>query len=452
MESLLVRAAARTRRSSRQVRIFCCWAAGLIASLATAVRAEESPSLSRGDGREVALPELLAVAERDAPRARLAAQRRTYADAARAGATALFTQNPTVQFGVGPRFAGSSRDFDMQVSIGQPIDIAGQRGRRLDAAQRLREQLDAEALATRWDIRREVTLAYRLASVARERVAAVERWVEFADAMLAIARRRLQAGDIGIIDVSVVELDAAQARQGRLIAARELRASELRLCEVSGWPLEAPPRPSGSLEQPRAVPPLAELLGRANAQHPELSADRAAQAEAGARAELADREAWPAPTLGVQFTREGSLDGPANHIVLGTLGLPLPLWQSNQGERARARVDAEVARVAAGASEQRLRLAIARAHSELESASGRIELFDAKIKPILKTSLTSLQRGFEAGEIGSRDVALARERLLVAERDALTAHADYVSAWSELEGALGEPLEGAVPAADGEPQ
>jgi outer membrane protein TolC len=155
----------------------------------------------------------------------------------------------------------------------------------------------------------------------------------------------------------------------------------------------------------------------------------------------------------VQYTREGSLAGPANHIVLGTLGMPLPLWQSNQSERARTRVDAEVAHIEEAASAQRLRLAIAHAHSELQSASARIELFNSTIKPALETGLTSLQRGFAAGEIGARDFALAGERFLSVERDALAAHADYVTALSELESALGGPIEGASRGpADAEPQ
>ncbi len=451
MEKSSPREAARARRRSRRVRACCC-VAGLVA-LAVPAQADTGTPMFGGPAPEVSLAELMAVAERDAPGARLAAGRRAYADAAHSGADPLFSQNPTAQLGIGPRFAGNSRGLDVQAALGQPIEVAGERGLRLDAARHLRDQLDAEAAAARWDIRREVTLAYRLTSVAQFRVTASSRWVALADEMLAIARRRLEVGDIGVIDFSIAQVDAAHARQAMLSAEQELRAVQLRLCEVSGWPLEEPPNVGGSLEPRRAVPALVELLSRANEQHPQLRAGRAASAEAVARARLADREAWPAPTLGVQYTREGSLAGPANHIVLGTLGLPLPLWQSNQAERARTRVDAEVARIEAAASAQHLRLAIARAHSDLESASARIELFNSTIKPALETGLTSLQRGFEAGEIGARDFALAGERFLSAERDALAAHADYVTALSELESALGGPLEGASRGAvNAEPQ
>lgn len=410
-------------------------------------RAESVELEPDGTTREVTLEELLAFAERNAPALQVAGRRRGHGAAEREGAAPLLRDNPAVQLGIGPRFeGGAAGDFDFTLSLGQPLEIAGQRGLRLDAADRLSERLDAEVAAIRWDVRRQVILGYRMAVVARERVRVSESLVAFAEDMLRFAERRLAAGEASAIDVRIAEGDAAQARQAKILAERDLRSIQLGLCEITGWPIENPPLPRGGLEAPRAVPPLRSVLALAGDRHPELRVRRAAVAEARSRVDLADREAWPTPTLGVSLTREGRGGVPTedpSYIVLGTLGLPLPFWQRNQGERARARVDEDVARAEESTTERVLRARIARAHSDLRAAAERLHVFTSAVTPSLEDSLTLLRRGLDAGELSLIDVAVARERFLQTQRDALAAYEDYYRALVELEYVVGSELPGA---------
>jgi cobalt-zinc-cadmium efflux system outer membrane protein len=397
---------------------------------------------------EVGLDELLAFAERNAPALQVATRRRGYGEAAREGASPLLPYNPAVQFAIGPRIEGSeARDFDFTTSLGQPVEIAGQRGLRLDAADRLSDRLDAELGVTRWDVRRQVILGYRTAVVARERVRISDRLVSFADDLLRIAQRRLAAGEGSAIDVRIAETDAAQARQAKILAERDLRSLQLSLCEITGWPIESPPLPRAGLDPPRPVPALRAVLALAGERHPELRSRRAATAEAHARAELADREAWPTPIFGVSVAREGrgaTATESTSYIVLGTVGLPLPFWQLNQGERARAHVDVEVARTEESTTARTLRARIARAHSALRAAAERVQVFTSAVTPSLEDSLALLRRGLDAGEISLLDVAVARERFLQTQRDALSAYEDYYRALVELEYVVGAELEAMV--------
>jgi cobalt-zinc-cadmium efflux system outer membrane protein len=421
-------------------------------SIAASAAAQERPPTPVAEAtageREVALVELLSYAELHAPAVQVAQRRRGYADAARKGADPRLRKNPTMEFGAGPRFSrGGDRDFDLFASLGQAVEIAGERGLRLDAASRLGEKLDAETTVTRWEVRREVVLAYRSAVVARERVAIVDRIVGFTDEMLVIARRRLAAGDATGIDVRVAETELAQARQAKVAAEQDLRTARIRLAEVTGWAIDTPPNVPAGLGAPRTVPTLAAVMEVAQDRHPELRARHAAVAEAHARVELADREAWPAPVFGALVAREGSAGSPANYIVLGTLGLPLPFWQLNQGERARARVDEDVALAEESATARAVRARIARSHAELTSASERLSLFTSTVAPQLEDNLALLRRGFDAGEIPLLNVAVARDQFLAALRDALIAYADYYRALAELEFAVGAELPEASSAA-----
>jgi outer membrane protein, heavy metal efflux system len=400
----------------------------------------QAPAKSEPSERIVSLGELLAYAERHAPAARVIAERRGLGDAERAGAAPFLHDNPTLELGAGPRFGGGERDYDVVASLEQPLEVAGQRGLRREAAARFAERIDAEALAARWALRRELVLAYRLASVAEQRVRVVEQAVRFASELSELTRGRLRLGDASLIDLRVAESDAAGARQSLLVAELARTSARLRLCSLSGWAPEAPPRVEPELGARPPVPELATVLKQALAQHPELAARRAAAAEAASRVTLAEREAWPTVALGVEYGREGALEGPSSHVVIGKLSLPLPLWQHNEGERQHARVDQAVASAEQAAATFELRARIAQAHAELASAAERVALFAGAVAAPLEDSLALLRRGLEAGELPLLDVLSARERLLGARKDELDAHADYYRAWSELESAVGPAL------------
>lgn len=412
-----------------------------VAGVSRPLAAEERVVAPTSEVRETSLEELLEYAEAHAPVLGVVEQRKGYAVAERAAASPPFRANPTLEFGVGPRFdAASEVDFDFFVAVAQPVGISGERGRRRDAAARLGERLDADATLARLMVRREVTLAYYAALLGRRNADLGTRAVAFAEDMLRIAERRLTAGDATAIDVRVAETDVAAARQALLTAEAERDTARIRLAEVTGWDLESPPRVSAELPELVAVPPLSRVLDSAAAHHPELAARRARVAEAEARVEVAKREGWPTPVLGAQVAREGSAGSPANYIVLGTVGVTLPVWQRNQGERATRQVDREVARAEETASERALVAGIARAHARLTAATDRVRLLSSSVTPQLESSLALLRRGVDAGEFSLLDVAVARERFLAAERDTLDAHADYCAALADLEFALGARL------------
>jgi cobalt-zinc-cadmium efflux system outer membrane protein len=391
--------------------------------------------------REVTLEELVAFAERHAPVLQIASGRKGLGTAAAEGASPLLAENPELEIGAGPRFGrAGNRDYDVTASLRQPIEIAGQRGRRLEVARRLSERLDAAFAVTQRELRRQITLAYRAATVARERVRLARDLVSFAEEMLEIARRRLTAGEATVIDLRIAEGDAARARQTEISSEQEVQAARLTLCELTGWALESPPLIPAGLNPAGKLPELRVALDRAVQQHPELRVKQATLAEARAEAELAGREAWPTPTLGVTFTREGRSNGPDEevaHTVLGTIALPLPLWQRNQGERARVLVEADLALRDQVATAHVLRARIARSHAELAAATARLNLITSAITPSLEGSLELLRRGFAAGEIALLDVAVAREHFLDTRRDALGAYMDYYRALAEFDYLVG---------------
>ncbi len=420
--------AVRAKRS-----VVCGCLAWLVLAAHGMAQAQASPE------REVGLPELLAFAQQHAPPITRATQQQGYAAAVRQGADAWLPQNPTIDLAVGPRFSASQRALDFVASLSQPIEIAGERGRRQHAASQLGEQLQATTAETQWQVRARVIAAYWLTAVQRERAAVAGQGVAFAEAVRTIVQRRLAAGEATAIDALLADNDVLQAREAKLIEEQALFVARVSLAEVSGWPIETPPVVAATITTRTSIPPLVTLITGRQGQHPALLSRQAASREARARAELADREVWPDATLGVQMAREGSAGSPANYIVLGTLGLALPFWQSNQTERARARVDAAVADTEARAITRELSARLSTSHAALSSAIARLSLFASGVSS-WEQRLTLLRRGFEAGELPLLTVVASRERFLQSQRDALDAYADYYRALVDLELALGMEL------------
>jgi cobalt-zinc-cadmium efflux system outer membrane protein len=128
------------------------------------------------------------------------------------------------------------------------------------------------------------------------------------------------------------------------------------------------------------------------------------------------------------------------NIGLLTVAIPIPIWQRNQGERARARADAALARAERQALERALGVQVTRVADAVNAACERVAAYGTEIIPGLERNLELLRRAFELGELDVLQLMVARGRFLDVERDALTAYADYYDAVARLEELVGAEL------------
>lgn len=386
----------------------------------------------------VTLHGILAYADRHAPALVVGRARLERGDAEVEAASPLLPANPELRVGAGPRVRADATRPDVEASLEQRFEIAGERGTRIEAAERFRDVMRAEFEETRWEVHRAVHAAFHLALVARERLAAADRFLAFAERTLEIARRRLAAGEISPLQVQVAEGELAEARQAKVRANNGYLTARLTLAELSGWPVDRPPEPAGSLEEPRRAPATDGLVRLALEHHPVLRTRSSAVTAADAAVRREDREAWPEPALGVGYALENDDPSVAGaHITLITLSLPLPFWQLNQGGRARARADASVARAEHGALARTVPVRVARAAAAVNAGADRVAIFGREIIPTFERNLERLGRAFDLGEIDVLELLVARGRFLDLQREALEAYDDYYRAAAELEAEVG---------------
>lgn len=389
--------------------------------------------------RGVSLAELVRVAAERAPALRVPLARERAASRERAALpSALY--DPVLGVEAGPRRrADGETDYDLGVSLLQPVEVAGEAGLRRELAGRRAQAARAESALLRFQLLRELELDYRRAQIARELVQLGARGAAVADDLRAVAERRRALGEGSLIEVRFAEADALDARREQARAVQDLNAARVRLGARSGWPGEVTPPPSDALPALPSLPPLEGLLTQAAAAHPELVRQGRRLEAAETEARLAARSAWPVPVFGASIVREGSPAGEPELIVLGSVSVPVPLFRQNAVERARA--DAEQALVRAELTTERaaLRMRLREAHAELAGALERHRLL-SESAAALAAALELARRGFEAGELELATVAAARERWFGAEHTRLEARLEAERALAELQVAFGREL------------
>ena len=389
----------------------------------------------------MSLPAMLTWADGHSPLLLVARATRSRADAARAAASILQPSNPEVSIAAGPRIGIAGTGVDVEAALSQQLQVAGERGLRMAAAARVSELTDAEIEQIRWTVHAEVHALFHRVLVESERVRLAEQVATFQRDVLGVVERNARAGETAPLNARLARAEVAQSEQS-LVAARQSRnVALLRLALVAGWSPGAPPTLRGELDPPRDPPPDEDLAATAERFTPLLRQRAAAVREAQARVDLADREAWPRPTVGVQYRREGNPTSEgAYDIVLGALSVPLPGFQRNQAERARARADLAMAEADLAAARMQLRVQLAEARSEMAAAAQRTRAYGAEILPRFAENLALLRRSFEVGEIDILALLVGRERFLRIQSDALAAQLDYFVAMAALERLVGVDL------------
>lgn len=403
----------------------------------------EPVSVSIG-GEPVPLTRLLSHAERSAPAIVVALAEVELADEDFGAAEPLLPSNPTLQVAAGPRFGDNgATDLNLRLILQQPIEIGGQRPLRFDVARAARDSREHQLERVRWEVRRQIRAGYRTALFARRRAVLARQLEAFQRRLIAVARRRLETGDVTPLTLRLAEAEAAQAEQRAIAAVQAYLDACLVLAEISGWNARRPPEPVDLPESGPSLPSLARLLEMASEHHPLLEVQRAAAREATARVALTERDAWPNPSLGALYVYEGAPNGGSpEHVLMGLLTIPIPSFQLNQRERAGAEAQLEVALAREHAVGTVLEAQLRRLRTAAEAAARRVQAYRDVVLPRFEENLRLLERAFELGEIDFLRLSVAQERLLTVQQDALDARADYQIALADLEAYVGTELTG----------
>jgi cobalt-zinc-cadmium efflux system outer membrane protein len=317
-----------------------------------------------------------------------------------------------------------------------PLDIGGQRGARIDEAQRLIEWrklgiTDARAIATG-----ETVAAYGEMVIGAARIAESESGEATAREEAKYMAGRLEAKDTTVYEKALADAEVARWVQSRAEAQVRFAAARARFGQLTGT--VDPERPPAS-----AAVTTPGLRGAWDDAHVARTVDKSPivqrlLAEGGyweASAERYRTERFPPVALEVIAGR-GAL-GEAR--LGGGVVLTFPITRRYQGEIARA--EQGRARVTANLALYRNVVAarLRAARDAVQSVNKAIEELDASGLPALEMAVSASVEGYKAGKIeltrvllARRDLAIARARRLDLLESAWRAYADLTTLSGEL--------------------
>lgn len=349
--------------------------------------------------------------------------------------------NPAVSLESGrtrvPQASPPEDSFNIwRAGVSQTFEIAGQQGRRREAAEAEIAAINANIAETRAALRADVeqrfvrVLALQLrAVVERQTVSIVE---QAADAMA----KRLAAGEVSRLDANLARVEAERARNLLVQLDEQLTQARAELAGVLQLPPTELPEAVGDLRRETRYT-LEHLLEASSRRH-QLEAFARREEVARSRLELERAARYPDVTLGFFAGQNGQPNLRENLVGL-SVSVPLPLFRRNEAGVGRAMTEltqVQVERQAAqrgaeaGVRAQWLRL------SQLEMRAGRLR------ETVLRT-LEENQRlsasALREGEIGIAELLLVNRQVAETRRELLEAETELRLARVELERAAGWP-------------
>lgn len=371
------------------------------------------------------------------------ARARTKLGRAEQTAAGLLRYEPLVELGLGARAQAGGVGLDAEVSVSQQIEVSGQRRARKEAARRLQALQSAGVDVAKWAVHADVHLAFSNAALAQEALALAEQRRVLAETLHTMTASKVAAGEESAVTLDLAKAELAWSQAAYTKTEASVVAAQLVLARAAG--ADRPLRPRGPVMSRTVAADAARWVAAARERNPKLAQADAAVALADARVEVAQREARPAPSVGVRWAREGSTSRPGNpsppsHIVMGTLAMSIPAFRRNAGALARRTAEAEVARVDQGALMQQLDAVVRMACVRVDASSERVARLQTGVVGAFESSLAGLQRSYAAGEQDFSSIAQSMQRLWTVREEVLSVRAEYHLALAELEVLVG-PLE-----------
>ena len=301
-----------------------------------------------------------------------------------------------------------------------PVELGGKRAARTKAAEKTREQAQAQLAELQATVRANVAAAYFDVLTAQERLVLARDSAALAKSSTDTVAKRVAAGKVSPVEESKARVAEAGVRVELAQAASEQRNALSRLFALLGR-IDTPFTVlEGKAENLPSAPSLADL-------QPLISS---APGVVLARIEVDRRKALTAleqskrvPDVTVSVGMQRSNETQRNVLLFG-VSVPLPIFDRNQGNLLEALKLEDKAR-------DELQAATVRLHSEVAQARERLSTIIAEVQSLKQDVLPGAKSAYDAATIGFENGKFNFLEVLDAQRTYFTAKSQYLKALGE---------------------
>jgi len=364
--------------------------------------------------------------------------------------TARLRPNPVVSASadsldwVGTRFSEANglgpSQFAFRVDV--PFERGGKRALRTQTASFDKEIAQAEFTDAVRRLRLDVMVACVDLLEAKAKLQLARDNLNTFEQLVQVNQRRLTSGAIPPIELTRVRVAMLQYRNTERASELAVVQARVRLMPLIGRSADQPPVDidGGLSVTPAANPPGLDTLQQLASQaRPDLRALRQEQARSQADLKLQLAQGKVDYTLGVAFERQRGVLGSGN-AVGAFFSVPLPIFNRNQGEIARAAAQEEKSGTSIAALETDVSSEVASAYQEFETARRVLRDIETDLLAPSREARETTAYVYQAGATSLLDVLDAQRAFNDTMDTYYTAQADYRRAEMKLMTVAGQEV------------
>jgi cobalt-zinc-cadmium efflux system outer membrane protein len=335
--------------------------------------------------------------------------------------------NPSVDFLQLNGFLGSPGERATTVGISLPLELWGQRARRIDLARAELEASEAEFADRERLLASEARADFVETLSALRDLETTEKLYSLDVETARVVEARVSEGDAAPLELNLLRAESDRLRARRTLIEGRLEAAALRLKQVAGMSPDAPLQVRELLDAPLLPAPPATLdaaIDIALRTRPDLRLARINRQVAEAGYRLAKAQAAPQVTATVQYsnvlgtfdtTPVGALSDRDKFIGFG-FSITLPLFNRNQGETAAAEQAITQARRKLEFAESAVRAQVAAAYRRCEAAEASIRIYERGVIARSELNVQTMRAAYQTGAFRVSELLVEQRRLVDSQR------------------------------------
>ncbi len=357
--------------------------------------------------------------------------------------TARLLPNPTLQVGNVASFTqgntlASTGGITSQVQ--QLFETAGKRGFRVESAAYGVQSSEADFEDAVRQLSFAVKDAYYRVQLAQRRLALAEENRDRFARILDVNTIRFKKGYIAEIDLIRIRLQMVDFQSqviGAIQEAESARADLRQLLRISaGTRLEL----TTELDYRRVDPDIGKLRFAAIQMRPDIRSKRASFSQREADLKLAKAYRFPDVTVGAGYAVQGPRGPDNQQMGLLNFGVPLPLFNRNQGAIVQAEVAVQSAQADLDKTINQAENEVDVAYHNLLQSRRLVEAYLAGVLDDARSTFTIVERAYERGGATILDLLDAARTSRTIQQNFIEALFSYQHNLFQLESAVGQEV------------
>ncbi len=350
----------------------------------------------------------------------------------------------------------SPGERQFEVAYSHIFELGGKRSRRVDVAHIAATLAGLEIANRERLLRAEVKLRYVEALAAMRNFGNARRLLELNRKSYELAQARTRQGEGSPLEQGLLQVEVNRIDSDRLLFESQAERAVLDLKLLAGLDQGGTLQIGEPLAPPLVTIGLDHLLDQALAQRPDIQAARVEERLTDAEVSLARTQASPDLVATGRYAQVQSRfdqygyaqpGGPLtllrdkDNVLTAGVSISLPIRNRNQGNIEAAVARNRAARLRRDALERSVRQEVRASVNRYQAARRALDVFDQGVVRQSQENLRIVRGAYDLGELRLLDVITEQRRLLETQRAYTDLLRDTNIAITELERAVGAPVQ-----------